>query len=80
MKLFVWIFESLFYPYFTLFKELPSSIYNLLKFFGGDGTPIHPLKIFENVPVVIADNFQRQNNCKLYVTLVHKWYFFLREK
>ena len=80
MKLFVWIFEYLFYPYFNLFKELLSSIYNFLNFFGGCGTPIHPLKIFKNAPVVTADNFQRQNNCKLYASLVHKWYFFLRQK
>ena len=57
--------SDLFYPYFTQFKELPSPILNFLNFFSGDGTPTHPLKILKNIPIVIADNFQRQSSCKL---------------
>ena len=34
-------------------------------FFGGDGTPTHPLKILKNVPVVIAYNIQKQNNYRV---------------
>ena len=43
----------------TLRRELPFPIMNFLNFFSGDGTPTHPLKILKNIPVVIADNFQR---------------------
>ena len=63
MKLFV--FQYLFYLYFTHFKELLSSILNFLNFFGENGTPTNSLKIFNNVPVVIAYNFEKQNYCKL---------------
>ena len=62
MKLFVWIFVL---PYFTNFKELQSPILSFLTFSDGDGTPIHPLEILKNVPVVIAYNFQKQNNFEL---------------
>ena len=58
------LFQYLFYPYFTHFKELLSPILNFLIFLGENGAATHLLKIFKNVPVVIAYNFQKQNYCK----------------